>query len=231
MSLRLAVFDMVGTTVEAGDEVPRSFREAFRRFGVELPDEAVKGVRGRSKEEAIATLIGAYLPREEDPRKTAREVYADFKELVRSNYGSKPTPVAGATEVLEWLRKAGVKVVLTTGLDRETANQIVRGLGWESLRLSGLVAGDDVQHGRPAPDLIHTSMRRVGENDPKAVLTAGDTVSDLLAAVAAGVGWNVGVLTGAHSRESMEARPHSVILESLGDLPHWLEEVGALVVP
>ncbi len=183
MGLRLAVFDMVGTTVEAGDEVPRSFREAFRRHGVDLPDEAVEGVRGRSKEDAIADLIGAYLPREEDPGQTAREIYGDFKVLVRSN------------------------------------------------GLSGLVAADEVQHGRPAPDLIHESMRRVGEYDPLAVLTAGDTVSDLLAAVAAGVGWNVGVLTGAHFREKMEAQPHSVILESLGDLPRWLEEVGALVVP
>ena len=37
MKPRLAVLDMVGTTVEAGPEVSEAFREAFERVGVILP--------------------------------------------------------------------------------------------------------------------------------------------------------------------------------------------------
>lgn len=68
------------------------------------------------------------------------------------------------------------------------------GLGWHTLGLTGVVSGDDVAKGRPAPDLILAAMSAAGEGDPKAVLAAGDTVSDLQAAAAAGVGWSVGVM-------------------------------------
>jgi hypothetical protein len=47
VKIRIAVFDMVGTTIQAGNEVPSSFREAFRSVGIELSDEAINKVRGR----------------------------------------------------------------------------------------------------------------------------------------------------------------------------------------
>ena len=55
MGPRLAVLDMVGTTVESGPEIPDAFREAFRRVNVSLSGDAVNAVRGRSKAEAIAS--------------------------------------------------------------------------------------------------------------------------------------------------------------------------------
>ena len=42
--------------VRSWDEVPSSFQEAFRRVGISLSAEAIAGVRGRSKREAIADL-------------------------------------------------------------------------------------------------------------------------------------------------------------------------------
>ena len=42
MRLRLAVFDMIGPTVESGGEVSLAFRGAFQKVGVALNDEAVK---------------------------------------------------------------------------------------------------------------------------------------------------------------------------------------------
>lgn len=228
MKLRLAVLDMIGTTVQAGDEVPWSFREAFRLFGLDLPPGAVEGVRGRSKSEAILALVAEFFPSEADPQRMAREVYSRFQDLLRDRYGRGASAVPGAASVLGWLREMGVATVLTTGLDRETGGRIVRGLGWDAVGLAGILTGEDVSQGRPAPELIHAAMRRVGEGDPLAVLAAGDTESDLMAAATAGVGWNVGVLTGAHSRERLERLPHSVILESLADLPHWLRERGVV---
>jgi phosphonatase-like hydrolase len=224
MRLRLAVFDMVGTTVRAGDEVPESFRVAFRRFGVELPDEALTAVRGRSKAEAVADLVATFLPGVPDGAAVARGILATFKETLRARYATGAMPVPGADEVLGRLQQGGVSVVLTTGLDAVTTTGLLQHLGWGRLGLSGVVTGDDVERGRPAPDLIHAAMRLVGETDPRAVLAVGDTAADLDAAFAAGVGWSVGVLTGAHSREILAAHPHTAILDSVLDLPGWLRE-------
>ncbi len=229
MEPRLAVLDMIGTTVEAGPEVSEAFREAFGRAGVTLSAEAVDGVRGRSKQEAVAELAEAYLPESGDSTEVAAEIYSTFRSLLRIRYETGSRAVPGARSVLEHLNHLGVQVVLTTGLDRDTADRILRGLGWQSLGLAGVLTGDDVEHGRPAPDLIHAAMALVGEDRSASVLVAGDTISDLQAAFRAGAGWSVGVLSGAHTRAQLENCPHSVILDSVAQLPDWLTEVGAWI--
>jgi phosphonatase-like hydrolase len=224
---RLAVLDMVGTTVESGREVPDALREAFRRVGVSLTDEAVNEVRGRSKVDAVAALVSSLLPDLRDPAETSERVYADFRSILQTLYETSARPIPGAATAIADLRQLGLHVVLTTGLDRDTASRIVRGLRWESLGLAGLVTGDDVLRGRPAPDLIHAAMEMVSVDDPGSVVVVGDTISDLQAAASAEVGWAVGVLTGAHTEEQLEAVPHSVILESVALVPGWLKKAGA----
>lgn len=227
MKARLAVMDMVGTTVEAGGEVPSAFREAMWSVGVELSDEAITGIRGRSKRDAISDLLAEHLPGGRGGPELVEAVYARFQEALRAAYGTRARPVPGAEDALGALRRAGVGTVLNTGLDGKTARLLVTGLGWDALVL-GLVTGDDVRLGRPAPDLIQAAMRLGGVGDPRAVVAVGDTTSDVDAAAAAGVGWSVAVLSGAHSRSQLQAHAPSVILASIGDLPGWLEEVGAL---
>lgn len=228
MDVRLVVLDMVGTTVEAGDEVPFAFREAFRRVGLELTDDEVTHVRGRSKVDAIAALVAARLPDHPDAAQVCRDVYASFQEVLRGRYETSVCEVPGAASALTVLRAAGVQVALTTGLDRETVDGLLRGLGWESSLLSAVVTADEVQRGRPAPDLIQAAMRLTGITDPGRVLAVGDTTADLDAGAAAGVRWNVGVLSGAHSRAQLSEHPHTLLLDSVVDLPVWLVEVGAL---
>ena len=229
MKPRLAVLDMVGTTVEAGPEVSEAFREAFGRVGVTLPEDAIDGVRGRSKEEAVAALAAAYLPELDDPTKAAGEIFSTFRSILLVRYETGSRPVSGARAVMEDLKRLGAHVVLTTGLDRDTANRILLNLSWESLGLSGVVTGDDVERGRPAPDLIHAAMALVGEDESASVLVVGDTISDLEAAARAEAGWSVGVLSGAHNRSQLQSCPHSVILESVAELPGWLNQLGAWI--
>jgi len=90
--------------------------------------------------------------------------------------------------------------------------------------IEALVTADDVRRGRPAPDLILAAMRRVGVTALDAVVPVGDTVNDLKAAEAAGVGASLGVLTGAHDRERLAAVPHTAILPSAADVPRWLAD-------
>ena len=222
MNLQLAVFDMVGTTVQAGGEVPSSFREALLSVGVELSDTAIAGVRGRSKREAISDLLAEGEEGAASGPEVVETVYRRFQDSLLRAFRSNARSVPGAEAVFDSLRRAGVRVALTTGLDRDTAKLLVRVLGWENMRLLGPVTGDDVSRSRPAPDLIHAAMRLAGVTDPKAVAVVGDTTSDLDAAATAGVGWIIGVLGGAHTRDQLEAHPHSVVLESVSGLPEWL---------
>ncbi len=223
-SLRLAVVDMVGTTVQIGDEVPGSFRIAFESVGLVISDEVISRIRGRSKREAIVELLETAGGQTGD----AERVYTRFEESLRAAYRTRARAIGGAEDTFRFLHRAGVAVVLITGLDRETTNVLLHSLGWDKLRLTAVITGSDVRKGRPAPDLIEAAMSIAHVDEPQCVLVVGDTVSDLEAAADAGAGWNVGVLSGAHSREELEQLPHSVLLESIADLPQWITTVGAL---
>ena len=84
------------------------------------------------------------------------------------------------------------------------------------------IGGDDVAHGRPAPDLIRRAMADTGVPDAARVATVGDTTLDLEAGAAAAVGWNIGVLSGAHGRDALARSPHTHIVRSVADLrPLW----------
>lgn len=218
----LAVFDMIGTTVRDGPEVHESFAQAFAEDGIALTAEAVEAVRGRSKREGVEALVTDMVADSTERELRIETIYTRFQGLLLSRYRAGVEPVPGAHEVLASLIASGIPVVLTTGLDRETARAILTGLQWDDLGIAGLLTGDDVARGRPAPDLIRAAMALGGLEDPSRVLVVGDTAADLEAAAQARAGWSVGVTSGAHSRELLERHPHTAILDSVAELPTWL---------
>lgn len=226
MTLRLAVFDMVGTTIEAGDEVPSCFREALSDAGVELSEDDIASIRGRSKKDAITAFLSAHPATSRKAAELLDGTYRRFQQCLRAAYRTRARAAEGAEQAFAALRAVGVEVVLTTGLDRATAELLIHALGWDRVGIAGVVTGDDVARGRPAPDLIHAAMRLAGVSEVEGVMTVGDTTSDLAAAAAAGVGWSIGVLGGAHPRSLLEAHPHSVILDGVAALPGWLVATG-----
>ena len=62
-------------------------------------------------------------------------------------------------------------------------------------------------------------MSRLQLADAARVASVGDTVSDLEAGANAGTRWNIGVLSGAHSREQLATAPHSALIDSVASLP------------
>jgi phosphonatase-like hydrolase len=125
---------------------------------------------------------------------------------------------------MRWLSGRGVQVALATGLNRDLVRLLLDQLGWDVPLLAAVVCGDEVERGRPAPDLIRRSMELSCVADPGLVAAIGDTRADLEAVANAGAGCAVGVLSGAGSRESLEQLPHAVILASVAELPGWWEE-------
>jgi phosphonatase-like hydrolase len=95
-------------------------------------------------------------------------------------------------------------------------------LGWAA-RFDAVVCGDEVEAGRPSPAMIREAMRRTGVADPARVLAVGDTTLDLQAGTAAGAGWVVGVLSGAHDRARLLQGPHTHLLASVAAIPGLLE--------
>jgi phosphonatase-like hydrolase len=216
----LFVFDMIGTTVEPSDAIPQAFRSALSTAGLQLSDQEISAVRGKSKREAIAELLASHFEQDEaalqqDP------VYAAFQRGLTEHYRSGAVrPIEGATEAFEWCRSVDAKIALTTGFDKNVADLLIGSLGWAG-KIDTLVCNDDVATGRPAPFLIHEAMQRTNVDSASAVASIGDTVSDLQAGANAGIRWNFGVLTGAHDRSGLSGVDGAIILKSVAKLPEY----------
>ncbi len=215
--VELVVMDMAGTTVHDGGEVPAAFRTALAAHGIELSDDEIAQVRGASKREVIRRLVAHHLP--DAPFGLADTLYDDFRAALAERYRAGVRAVEGAESVFDRLRKRGVRVALSTGFDRGITDLLLDALGWSDGRVDAVVCGDEVRQGRPAPYLIFRAMEAAGATDVRRVMCVGDTELDLRAGWNAGVGWNVGVLSGAHSRERLQRAPHTHLLPSVASLP------------
>ncbi len=216
--LDLVVFDMIGTTIQASEKIPEAFVTAFAGEGVRLTSTDVSSVRGKSKREAIQELLLARAG-EKVAKHRSDIVYTAFKaELLKCYRDSPVTAIDGAEETFDWCRSHSIRTSLTTGFDHELAAFLIDKLGWLEL-VDVLVCNDDVSAGRPAPDLILAAMSRLQLADVARVASVGDTVSDLEAGANAGTRWNIGVLSGAHSKEQLSAAPHTALIESVASLP------------
>jgi len=214
----LVVFDMIGTTIQASERIPQAFVTALAGEGVHLTSTDVSSIRGKSKREAIRELLLARAG-EKVAKHRSDVVYATFKTELLECYRQGPvTAIHGAEETFDWCRSHSIRTSLTTGFDHELAAVLIDKLGWLEL-VDVLVCNDDVSAGRPAPDLILAAMSRVQLADVGRVASVGDTVSDLEAGANAGTRWNIGVLSGAHSREQLLAAPHTALIDSVANFP------------
>jgi len=208
----LVILDMAGTTVEDGGQVPFAFTSALGANGITVTDDDIARVRGSSKREAIRSLLPPEKLDDTD------RIYQEFRRHLSLLYQGGVREIPGAAEVIRDLRTRGIKVALTTGFDRDIATLLLASLGWTRDAVDAVVCGDEVPRGRPAPDLIFVAMKLTMIEDLAKVANVGDTTIDLESGARAGVRWNIGVLSGAHSREALERAPHTNIIESVADL-------------
>jgi phosphonatase-like hydrolase len=221
----LVIFDMAGTTVEDRGQVPAAFSATLAANGLTITADEIMRVRGASKRQAIRTLLeGSEACHDKASARSradqAARIYEEFRrELARVYKSGGVRCVDGADSAIRRLRPGGRKVALTTGFDRDIATLLLSSMGWTREMIDVLICGDDVDNGRPAPDMILLAMKLAGVGDPGAVANVGDTTVDLESAARAGVRWNIGVLSGAHAREALERAPHTHIIGSVKDLP------------
>jgi phosphonatase-like hydrolase len=221
--LQLMVFDMAGTTVEDGGQVPAAFAAALGECDIALRDEELANVRGASKREAIAKLVARHAGPAWQGRSDA--VYASFVRHLEREFASGVKAIEGAEATFDYLRSRGIKIALTTGFDRDVAGMLLDALRWRS-RADGFVCGDDVPRGRPAPYLIFQAMAATGVDCVHQVGTVGDTTLDLQAGHNAGVKLNIGALSGAHDRARLSAQRHTQLIASVAELPRLLQTLG-----
>ncbi len=212
---------MAGTTVDDRINglplVLKSYNDAFRNHGVEVPMVVLNAQRGRDKRTVIGELGGD----------KADEIYADFVSSLKGNI-SEIREMEGAPETFRQLKSEGVSVVVSTGFPVDVAEPLVDHLGWVK---DGLVdswtCSELVGASRPDPAMILDSMKRYGVDDPGEVIKVDDTMKGIEEGRNAGV-YTIAVLTGTQSIQQLDGSGPDMILRSVREIPGHLEKSGMI---
>jgi phosphoglycolate phosphatase-like HAD superfamily hydrolase len=121
-------------------------------------------------------------------------------ESVAASVGTLPTPdlvrpIGDVTGTISRLAAAGVRLAVITSDDRAATQTTLLTLGVAD-KIDVLVCGDDAVPNKPAPDALWHAGRQLNV-DPTRMMMVGDTASDMLCGLNAGVGCRLGILSGA----------------------------------
>jgi len=219
--IRLVVFDIAGTIIEDRGEIVRAFANALTESGIPFAEEELENWKGASKREVIRHFVKQAQP-QGDPEGKVESAYQRFRGELENCYREKVVPIPGAVETFRWCHDRGILLATTTGFYREISDLILNQTGWRNF-IAVNVSSSDVPKGRPAPYMIFRAMEATGVENVREVVNIGDTPLDLQSGTNAGVAGVIGVLTGAHTRESLERAPHTHIIDSVAALPKLIE--------
>ncbi len=129
-------------------------------------------------------------------------------------------PVPGLAATLSALSADGYAMGVATSDGTAGTRAALQALG-VAAHLPHVFGYDSVARPKPAPDMVHAFAAATGLT-PAEIVVVGDNNHDLAMARAAGAGAAVGVLTGNSSADDL-ARLADAVLDSIGDLPEWLD--------
>ena len=220
-SLRLALFDIAGTTLLDNNLVDNAFMRVFQRLDLPARVEELLPFRGSAKRPIAEAMVQRYRP--EGGEKMIDEIIEGFEAGLIAELRASARSIPGTEETFGWLRDHGLKAGLTTGFSRRIGAVVTEVLGWDEALVDVMVCSDEVPESRPAPWMIYEAMRRANVYPAAAVLTAGDTPRDLGAGTNAGCGAVVGVLSGSGTVETLGRVRHTHLLESVAEIPELID--------
>ena len=210
---KLAIFDLAGTTVQDDNTVGKCLQDALSAVGVSASIEEVNAVMGIRKPVAIKMLLDKH-----GAEGDVEAIDADFRQRMIETYKTSPEvrEIPGATNTFRVLKEMVIRVAVDTGFDRETTDVLLSRMGWGDL-VDDSITSDEVEQGRPHPDMILELCRRAGVT-PDQVIKIGDTPADIGEGFSANVGLNVGVTYGTHTEEQLQGLAPDALLSEIGDL-------------
>jgi phosphonatase-like hydrolase len=212
----MMVFDMAGTTVNENMLVYKTLQKAICEAGftVSLGQVLAEGA-GMEKLDALRAIMKKYTNNQDD--NIVHDIYHRFVDQLGKAYEEHEiSPQDNALVLFQALRQKKVRVTLNTGYNRQTAESLIEKLGWkQGETFDDLITASDVRQSRPHPDMIQLAMQRAGITDAREVAKVGDSVIDIEEGINAGASLNIGITTGAHTRQQLGTANPNYIIDNL----------------
>lgn len=195
------IFDWAGTALDFGCIAPvAAFRRAFGQHGLEITEAEARLPMGAAKREHIELILAQPNVKQRwkrrygiDPKLSDIDrIYEIFLQVDAEISSVYSTMIPGALEVVGELRDRAIMIGSTTGYPRSIMNKLLPLAEAQGYQPDCCITPDEVEHGRPWPDMLLANVLAMGVRDVRACVVVDDSPGGLVAARAAGM-WAVGV--------------------------------------
>jgi HAD superfamily hydrolase (TIGR01509 family) len=167
------IFDCDGTLVDSEPLAGEAWRQTLEPYGYAISAEDAATVVGRSY-----SFTHAYLAERVVGLPEAGVLWPQMREILFGLLDTRLEPFADAVKCVADLRVRGIALAVASSSVRERLDRTLARAGF-AFEVS--VAGDEVEHGKPAPDLFLIAAERLGVAPARCVV-----VEDSPPGVAAG---------------------------------------------
>ena len=211
MKYEALIFDMDGTIVHNMPAHNQSWQVTLAEAGVQIDqDEFHRRTSGLKNQEILKMMLGNQLSDQDISYWTRRK-----EDRYRESFSCCIEPVPGLIELLEQATKLGIKLAVASAAPPDNLTFILDGLEIRGY-FKAVVGGEDVMHGKPAPDIFLKAAAMLGV-EPANCLVFEDALGGIEAARRAEMDV-VAILTTLH-RHEVTGTPH---LNSAGpDFTHF----------
>jgi phosphonoacetaldehyde hydrolase len=200
-NIKAVIFDWAGTIIDYGCIAPTQvFIEVFRERDIIITMEEARTPMGLAKKDHVRALFRldtiqkqwisefGRIPTELD----VENIYSELEPKLATIVKQYTEPIPGAIELIESLKKQGVKVGTTTGYVAAMMDNIIPLAAAKGLVPDSVVSSSEVSAGRPAPWMIYQNCEKLNVFPLTQMVKIGDTVADIQEGRNAGM-WTIGI--------------------------------------
>ena len=167
--MKYIIFDFDGTIGDSQSLIVKTLQDTMRARKLEVKsDEACAKTIGLRLDEAFVSLFGMSTEAGMECAATYREIFLDNKKTMIVQ------PFPHVIETLRELHRQGFILGMASSRNHCSLDGYVKQMQLENI-FSSIVAGDDVEHVKPAPDMVFMALGEMkGMKNPVTSAEAGD---------------------------------------------------------
>jgi|GEM_PF-333733 len=176
------IFDWDGVVVDSSAQHKLAWEKMAVEHRLPLPDNHFQLSFGKRNEEIIPGILG-WAETPEDVAKLAFIKEETYRGLIRET-GIEPLP--GIPELFAWLRAEGIPFAVGSSTPRDNLIAAIELLNLPDDFFVAILSGDDVDEGKPAPEVFLKAAAALGV-EPAEALVFEDSFSGIQAAKNGGI--------------------------------------------
>ncbi len=169
------IFDVDGTLIDSNDFHARAWVEAMAAYGYTAAFEKVRPLIGMGGDKVLPETV--HLDKDSEQGKAISQ---RREEIFKERYLPLLRPFPGAKELIEEIRKRGLKVAIASSAKPDELQAFLQLVGVADL-IKDKTSSKDAPRSKPDPDVMEVTLERIGL-PPDEVLMIGDTAYDIEAA-------------------------------------------------